>query len=339
MPGLDRLTLVDRDVYEAANLSSQDITPRDVGRKKAVVQARRAHRINPALELVAVSTPVENVPLGRLRADVILACLDGRSARQHVNEAAWRLGVPWIDAGVHGGSLLARVDVYRPGWDAACLECIWDEQDYAALEQTYPCAPAAAAPAATHAPSSLGALAASLQAIECRKLLGVGPGQSAPGTQIVLDAAHHKHYLTALKLAIHCRFDHEVWEIDRPGKGRRTLGDLFALARKRLADTGPLALRVEGGAFVRRLTCRECDHARRTLRWAPTLHRSEGRCRRCGGECFAAGFDMAERLDSAALSPRDRARSLRAIGLRAGDVVSIRGREEEVHLEIGDDAR
>lgn len=81
--GLRRLTLVDRDVYDESNLFSQDITAADVGHPKATVQAERLRRINPALCVEAVLDDIEHVPLGALRADVLVACLDSRRARQY----------------------------------------------------------------------------------------------------------------------------------------------------------------------------------------------------------------------------------------------------------------
>ena len=44
---LDSVTLIDNDVYEASNLQTQDVTPRDVGKRKTAVQARRLKRIRP----------------------------------------------------------------------------------------------------------------------------------------------------------------------------------------------------------------------------------------------------------------------------------------------------
>ena len=92
LPGVTRLTLVDCDRYEEKNLQSQAITPSDVGQPKARVQARRARRINPKLEVVPIVDRLENVPLGCLRGDVILACLDSKESRRCANEIAWRLG-------------------------------------------------------------------------------------------------------------------------------------------------------------------------------------------------------------------------------------------------------
>ena len=67
MARVGRVVLIDRDAYEPANLTSQDITPRDIGRPKALVQARRLRAINPALEVAAVVGAVEDQPLGLLR--------------------------------------------------------------------------------------------------------------------------------------------------------------------------------------------------------------------------------------------------------------------------------
>ena len=69
MPGIGRVTLVDRDIYEKRNLISQDILPGDVGSDKALVQAHRLSAINPNLHVIPVVGAVENMPLGSLRAD------------------------------------------------------------------------------------------------------------------------------------------------------------------------------------------------------------------------------------------------------------------------------
>ena len=70
----------------------------------------------------------------------ILAALDSRQARQVVNQAAWRLGVPWIDTGVNAAQgLLARVGVFVPGPDGPCLECGWSARTYDLIEQAHPC--------------------------------------------------------------------------------------------------------------------------------------------------------------------------------------------------------
>ena len=338
MPQVRRVTLIDHDVYEESNLRNQDITARDVGRRKAAAQAARLRRLNPALEVTAVAEPVEAVPLGLLHADLILACLDSRASRQYVNQAAWRLGVVWVDAGVEAGGLLARVNVYAPGLDSPCLECAWDERDYAALEQNYPCAGASLQNYPTGAPSSLGALAASLQAIECEKLLGGRAGEAAVGQQVLIGAAHHTHFVTSYRRNPGCRFyGHETWRIEklRAGPDELTVGGALSLDGRGGADAATRSLHVAGTAFVRRLACPGCGRSRRLLRLRSRLPAARRRCTACGRAMEAAGRDQVARLDVSSLDAGQLARTLQSVGLRSGDVFSVGTREGESHFEIG----
>ena len=181
------LLLIDSGTYEAKDIRSQEINPGDVGRFKALVQAQRASQINPGLRITAISERVENVPWGLLNADVILTGLDSKASRCAVNLIAWRLGIPWIDAAVEADGLLARISVFRPGPNRSCMECAWDERDYATLDQRHLCQPESEAPA-TNATSSLGALAAALQAIECGKVLDGDWEHVAVDRQLLVDA-------------------------------------------------------------------------------------------------------------------------------------------------------
>ena len=285
----------------------------------------------------AIHDSVERVPLGKLRSDVILACLDSRAARQHVNQFAWRLGVPLIDAGVEAGGMLARVNVYVPGAESPCIECAWDDRDYQALEQLYPCLKFSSGIPATNAPSSLGALAASLQAIECLKLLTGQSDRAAVGKQILLDANHHKHYITAFRRNPNCRFSgHEVWDIERLESSIEdlTLWEALGLLHQGVGVNGS-ELRIEGKSFVTRLTCPGCGKTRSLLRLGCSLRRSQTRCVKCGRCMITPGFDSLERL-SADVVPRSAlSRSLRSLGLRRGEVFSVSGEQGEIHFEIG----
>lgn len=138
-PGVERVVLVDPDVYEPKNLASQDIRARDSRRRKVEVQAERLRQIRPELEVVAVADRLETLPLGHFRDAVLLGALDSRLARQQLNQAAWRVGSPWIDMAVDGASLLCRVSVFQPGVDSPCLECGWGADDYRMLPQSLTC--------------------------------------------------------------------------------------------------------------------------------------------------------------------------------------------------------
>jgi molybdopterin/thiamine biosynthesis adenylyltransferase len=332
---VSKVVVIDRDSYEEKNLESQDIERRDVGAKKARVQARKLRRINPALEVEALVSAVEDLPLGKLRAEAILACLDSRRSRQYVNHAALRLGVPWIDAGVEADGFLARVNVYVPGENRPCLECAWDERDYENLEVRYPCSPDLASAAPTNAPSGLGALAASLQAIECSKLLDGESAESMAGKQILLDTLHHKHYRTCFRFNHRCRVpSHTPWSIERlkVRPEELSLRELFALAGNL---NGCARLLVEGSVFVRKLRCLRCGHARSLLRLSSSLGESGRKCRRCGGTMVAGGFDQTEFLEVSDI--RDLGRTAPSIGFRMDEVFTLSTEREDRHFQITGD--
>jgi molybdopterin/thiamine biosynthesis adenylyltransferase len=329
-----RVTLIDRDVYEAKNVCSQDITPRDVGRAKAAVQARRLRRINPAIHVTACADAVEHVPLGVFRGAIVLGCLDSRAARRHLAAAAWQVGaVAYIDAGVEPTGMLARVNVYVGGADAPCYECAWQAVDYAAQEQRYPCdvlsgSPASSSPAATNAPSSLGALAAALQAVECHKLLHGRTERVLVGRQIVIDASWHKHYVTALRRNPDCRFDHRVWQVEAL-PAATSVGALFALGGV------DCTVRVPGHTFVRRLCCIACGRSRTLLRLSHRLSARLRRCAACGHPMQAAGFDMLASLRRADLPDALLRRPPRSLGLLAGDVIALGAADGERYFQLG----
>jgi len=334
MSEVREVVLIDPGTYESSNVSAQDITRADVGRHKTVVQAKRLRRINPSLDVLPIAAAVEDVPLGDLHADVVLACLDSRAARQTVNQRVWLLGVPWIDAGVHADGLLAQVCVYVPGKQNPCLECAWDDRDYAAIEQAYPCADAGNAPPPTGAPSSLGALAAALQAIECAKLLSGRTERAALGRRVLIDAASHKHYVTALRRNASCRMpEHEPWSIRpfRHALGVATVGDVLHLGHG--AEDGETTLSVEGRSFVTRLTCPGCKGERQVFRLKSPRGPS-GHCAACGGTLVVAGFDMSARVGLDELSAF-RGHRLAHIGMCAGDVFTIEHAGDRRHYLIG----
>jgi molybdopterin/thiamine biosynthesis adenylyltransferase len=333
LPGVTGLTLCDFDCYQKKNLPSQAITPSDINQPKALIQARRARRINPKLDVVSIVDRLENVPHGALRGDVILACLDSKESRRCANEIAWRLGVPLIDAGVEASLMLARVNVYLPAADQPCLECGWSERDYAEMAAIHPCDAGVTKTPATNSPACLGALAAALQAIECQKLLGGQTADALIGRQVVIEAATHRQFVTSYRRNANCRFDHAIWQISplRQSPQDVSIGEILKRA-KGSNDSGALAF--GGKPIVKRLDCPGCGFTRRVFRLQARLGHKERFCDRCGREMPSAGFHMKTRLSRADLGPGDADRSLASIGLRAGDVISLSNGAGEKHFEL-----
>lgn len=336
MAGVSRVTLVDMDVYESKNLASQDVTRSDIGKPKAVVQARRLKAINPDLTCESIVADVRDVPWGKMRADVILACLDSKDARRVVNQIAWRLGVPWIDAGVQASGLLARVNVYVPGPSAPCIECAWGEADYATAARRHPCqvSPAKAVP--TDAPSYLGALAASLQAAECQKLLTGQNNRALVGRQVLIDAAFHKHYVTTFRRNAGCQFDHITLGIKplRCNPSTTTLREMFIGFNHDNRKGGEPVLSVEGKTFVFALACPGCGKEKSLFGLTGRLRAAESVCPRCKRVMLASGLNARARVSQSQLPNRLLDRTLAGIGFRSGDVLTVLRNGRESHFEI-----
>lgn len=336
-----RVVVVDRDAFDDSNLPTQAIVPADVGRAKALVVADRARAIRPSLEVEALVSPLEDVPRGVFHdADLVLGALDGRSARRVLAEIAFRTGTPLIDAGVDGAALLARVTVWDPAFDAPCPQCAWGDDDYRALalEQPLPCADAPGAPAPTGAPAALGALAASLQVLECLKRLEGRAGCLAAGHEAMSDAASHAHLRSSVRRNPRCRFDHATWPITRldDAPADLTLGD--ALAAPGVGSGARLA--VLGQRFVTALSCARCG-ARRPLvlpRLRVSLAAHDLRCPGCGAAMAPSGFDLTERLDAACADGAAGARrdaTLGDLGLRPRELFTVLHADGASHFTLG----
>jgi molybdopterin-synthase adenylyltransferase len=336
IPGVDTLTIIDLDRYAAENRPSQDgVGAGDVGLPKALVQGKRALALKAGLNVRAICAPVEDVPWGALKADVLLGCLDNDAARQSVAAAAWRLGVPYVDAGVNGRLELVRVTVIWPGRNRPCLECGWSGEHYAQLGTRAPCQGGAAQVPATRAAAWLGSLAASLQAQQAAMLLGERTSLAAVGRQIVLDPAHRKFYDGELTRNPRCRFVHQEWAVRklRVGPAEMRLAEALALGGRRASGTWP-ALRVEGRQFIRKQVC-PAGHTTTTLRLQGRFHPRELVCEQCGQPLSASGFDACTRLSPAVLAPAHLEARLCDLGFLPGEVFSVVVRGREKHFELG----
>jgi molybdopterin/thiamine biosynthesis adenylyltransferase len=318
MSEIAQLTLIDPDTYELANLRVQNIDSLDIGQPKVAAQAGKLRRINPSLDVTVLQVRIEDVPRGLLRCDLIVSCLDSKAARQHVNEIARRLTTPWVDCGVLGSLSLARVNTYQPAQEAPCVECPWSRDDYALIEQEYLCGAGNETAYPTMASSALGALAASLMAVEIARLLPGDMTASVAARQVLLDAQNHSVRVTTSRRNPDCLFDHRPWVIE-PWDCRPEITTVAAA----LSALG--SLQVEGHRFVCALVCPGCGRLEKSLR----LNRPLARCSLCNRRMVSPAFGSLECLHSE-LAAEHRNLTLAQIGLRAGDIVSSGNRHYQI---------
>jgi hypothetical protein len=271
------------------------------------------------------------MPIGMLRCDLLVSTLDSRRARRAANRIARGLGLPWLDAGVKADGTLARVTRYAADPNAPCLECGWAARDYSVLEQRYRCDGRLRQAAATAAGSELGALAASLLAIECRQVLEHRDTALPAGSSLVIDAAHRRHYVTQFRRNPSCGADHRPWSIVRYRGLGRPLHSLFAWGGRALGAEPEL--RIPGHMLAARTRCVRCARVREA--WSlPERWAAQPRCGRCGGPTVSGGFDLTEGLSRSELPAAVLRRPLRSIGLRTHDIVRLGAGSRAIHAEL-----
>ena len=177
--GVGSLRIVDRDFLELNNLQRQVLYDEDdvaAGLPKAIAAGNRLMKINSQIEIDAVVADVDHTNIERLLADVdcLIDGTDNFETRFLLNDAAVKLGIPWI----YGGCLGAEGQslTILPG-ETPCLRCLMPE---------------APPPGSTPTCDSAGILAtiigvvASLEANEALKILS-GHKEAISRTWTVLD--------------------------------------------------------------------------------------------------------------------------------------------------------
>jgi len=173
--GVGRLVLVDDDRVEESDLNRQVLhwTP-DVGRPKVESAAEKLARVNPEVEVVALSERIDSLERALElveRVDVVLDCLDNWATRLLLNDACAAARKPLVHAAVEGMAGWLTVVKVPEG---PCLRCALPR----ALRDRQ------GVPVVGPLPGVLG----SMQAVEALKLL-TGYGRAAVGVLVHYDAA------------------------------------------------------------------------------------------------------------------------------------------------------
>src|SRR5438067_15833 len=126
--GVGHLRLIDRDFIETSNLQRQVLfDERDVAENlpKAEAAARKLASINSSVYVEPVVTDIDRTNILELvgDADLILDGTDNFEVRYLINDAAVKLGKPWVYGGCIGSH--GQTMTILPG-QTPCLRCVFE---------------------------------------------------------------------------------------------------------------------------------------------------------------------------------------------------------------------
>jgi molybdopterin/thiamine biosynthesis adenylyltransferase len=126
--GVGHLRLIDRDFIETSNLQRQVLfDEQDVAENlpKAEAAARKLEAINSSVHIEPVVTDIDRTNILELveDADLILDGTDNFEIRYLINDAAVKLGKPWVYGGCIGSH--GQTMTILPG-ETPCLRCVFE---------------------------------------------------------------------------------------------------------------------------------------------------------------------------------------------------------------------
>src|SRR5216683_3712297 len=126
--GVGHLRLIDRDFIETSNLQRQVLfDEQDVAENlpKAEAAARKLEAINSSVHVEPVVTDIDRTNILELvgDADLILDGTDNFEIRYLINDAAVKLGKPWVYGGCIGSH--GQTMTILPG-ETPCLRCVFE---------------------------------------------------------------------------------------------------------------------------------------------------------------------------------------------------------------------
>jgi adenylyltransferase/sulfurtransferase len=125
--GVGNIKIVDRDIVELSNLNRQILyRETDIGRTKANCAGKELGRINPNVQIEAISDTInEDNAAGIMHdCDIIVDALDNFPTRYILNRVAQAKNVPFVHGAIEG--FYGQTTTIIPG-KTACFKCMFPE--------------------------------------------------------------------------------------------------------------------------------------------------------------------------------------------------------------------
>lgn len=329
--GVRNILVIDLDRVERTNLSRSVLfRESDEGAPKAEAAARALNDLNPEVRVQALTGNVmADLGLETIAAmDLVFGCLDNREARLWLNQACWKTGTPWIDAGIQ--EISGVVKVYVPP-DSSCYECTMTEADYRLINLRYSCPllkrediQEGKVPTAP----TISSIIAGLQTQEGLKLLH-GMQQGA-GKAMVFSGEGAGFYVTGLPRREDC-LSHQTYPPRRVLEGSReevTAQQILDESGRDLSGDVKLVLERD---LLTSLTCSACELILPVMRPRVKVSQSDGVCESCGE---VMELELVHEVEAGSALAR---RSLHELGVPPYDILRVtNGSDSRFYCLTGD---
>ncbi len=330
--GVGNILVADLDVIENSNLSRSVLyRERDHGRRKAEVAAERVKDIYPETNVHWFhGDVVYELGLGAYAwADLVIAGVDNREARLHINRSCWKTGVPWIDGATE--VLQGVVRVFIPP-DGPCYECTLSEADREILKQRERCGglrPDEIEQGRTPTTPTTASIIAALESQEAIKLLhGL---EVLAGRGMIFNGLSYDTYLVSYQADPECvshETHEEIIKLDR-ASWQTTLRALLAEAHSRLGAGAILEFNHE---LLIAFHCPNCDTSEAVFKPLGATLESAARC----PACVQPRRPESVRIVTGAEAFLDR--TLAEMGMPPYDIVGARKGFSQIGFELSGDA-
>jgi len=287
--GVGNIFLYDRDTIEMSNLTRSILfRAEDCNRLKAEAAADAVKKINPDIKVFWQNGDIRfDLGLGLIRRmDAVIGCLDNRGARLKLNTDCFRIGRPWIDAGI--GQLNGQVSVFSP-LEGACYECSFTEEDY--VQVGMPCnrlASIYAAAGKIPTTPTIASIVAGVQVQETLKLLDYKnwEGRTLVNHELIFNGTVADCMRVGLTRREDCSahetlLDDEIIELEKASVEKTTFDTLLKMVEKHLGEGASLELNFD---IILNANCAYCDEKTLVLKPVGLYFQEDLICKKCGNE-------------------------------------------------------
>jgi adenylyltransferase/sulfurtransferase len=295
--GVGHIFVIDPDRIDTTNLTRSPLfRPEDVGRYKAVSAAEEVKEIWPQVKVQYVIGRVgSDVGWGVLRRmNVVLGGVDNRRARLDISRVCWKVGVPYVDAGLD--KLDGSAVLFYPG-KGPCYECTLSTREIQLLDQEYNCLGVSigsrGGAVAPTAPTTSAIMAGIQTQITLKLLHGWNPDEYClPGRSVRYhgskDLFEDLYYKISPTCDTHQRGtvpENRIIQLPEHGARNTSAREMLDIARRTLGADCSIDFAAGDDRYRQLISlarCNECNQEEPLLSLLSRFRTDQQKCPRCG---------------------------------------------------------